>query len=611
MAAQEVLRPLECLADKRWRQPKSTADVVRLPFFDDFAEGKLAPSLWNPTTGATAGFDVDPLAPTVGVATLDAIGSDGRLYSHASTNLFPADTLCSARVALDSFSLADSVVLSFYWMPGGGHGNLWERSGDTPDEEDSLFLDFYRAVDSVWVTVWKVGGTSVDDLVAATGTAWQYATVVLDDVRFFDSSFMFRFRNYASLEASSKAGRAGNCDHWHIDYVFMDSSRNTVAEASPRDIAFAAPAQTMLRTYRAMPYWQYTSADMADSLHVTLTNLYSSTLASHYTYSVRDAQGHELGSYDGGFENIQPHQPDNVYQTAEAHARPPVDYSFPAMTTTTAYSIVHCVSEGTAGDMYPANDTVRYRQIFSDYYAYDDGTPENGYGLTSTASRLYLAYRFQLGQADTLTALDIYFNPVADGENEEIPFYITVWSMQNGAPGQVLYRDEMRRFPRTGEFYRYVLERPVLVGEDVCVGFEQSGNSFINLGYDRSKNTADRIWYLTGTEWQQSILSGSLMLRPCFRAAATVGIEANGHAQHEHSVYPNPARTSVHVSGLESGSTVEVYNTNGVVVMESPSTSDRDGGNVIDVSSLPQGLYLIRVVTPQGMSTTHKLIIQH
>ena len=33
------------------------------------------------------------------------------------------------------------------------------------------------------------------------------------------------------------------------------------------------------------------------------------------------------------------------------------------------------------------NDTVFYDQVFKDYYAYDDGTPEAGYGLKGSGNK--------------------------------------------------------------------------------------------------------------------------------------------------------------------------------------------------------------------------------
>ena len=603
VAAQEVLMPLQHREVPSCLRTKEQPAAVSLPFFDDFADGRVNPLLWQ-QGGATATFDVSPLAPTVGVVTLDALDVDGNLYPQASVSFFPADTLMSLPLRLDSLSTADSVVLSFHYLPGGGYGNLWERVGETPDAQDTLFLDFYRAVDSAWVTVWCRGGISVDTLMEHTGSGWQYAVVPLTDSAWFDSSFRFRFRNYASLENTPKAGKAGNCDYWHLDCIHVDRGRDSAAGAVVRDVAFAAPAPTMLRTYRAMPYRQYAATEMAPALSMSITNRFSSPLATQYGYTVLDSSGNTIYQYDGGFENAPPFLPNGQYQTTPMHAAPAVGFAFPTMTTPTAFTVVHVVREGTGGDAFPLNDTVRYRQWFGDYYAYDDGSPENGYGLTSTASRLFLAYRFDVAAADTLTAVDLYFNQTLDSANAAIPFYLTLWSMgDDGRPAEVLYRDEMRRMPRFGGYGRYVLEAPVVVEGPLFVGFEQSGNDYINLGFDRSLNTADRIWYLTGTEWQQSIYSGSLMVRPAFGAAATVAITDILPAASGVLVYPNPATDQVFVDG--EFSRIEIYDMQGRRRMAS-----RD--KRLDVTALPDGIYLLRALSAtQSPIRPVTLIIKH
>ena len=601
--AQEVLSPLLSRQMCPLGGQKTAPASASLPLFDDFAKGLPASDLWQQGGGAEVTLDVSPLAPTVGVLTLDALDAGGSLYAVATSSPFPADTACSLPIRLESLTPADSVVLSFYYLPGGGYGNMWERVGYTPDAKDSLFLDFYNPQDSVWRTVWRRGGISADTLMARTGHAWQYVAVAVTDSAYFDSTFRFRFRNHASLESTPKAGKAGNCDYWHIDYVMMDSARTVTAEPDVHDIAFAAPASTVLKHYRAMPYRQYRPAEMADAFKMYITNRYSSELASHYTYSVLDSLGTELYAYDGGFRNAPPFMPDGTYQTAAGHAAAPVEFSFPSMTAPTEYTVLHVVREGAAGDDYPWNDTLKCSVSFAEYYAYDDGSPENGYSLTSTAATMSLAYRFNLNVEDTLTAVDMYFNSTHNDANGNISFYLTLWSVgTDGRPDRVLYRDQTRRKPRTGGFHRYVLERQVAVAGGLFVGFEQSGNDFINLGFDRSLNTAERIYQLTDSAWKQSILSGSLMLRPCFGQAATEGIAGVESSWGMVCIYPNPASAQVFIEG--DFLLTELFDFQGRCVGKTQSGQ-------MDVEDLPDGLYLLKVVSKTGNVHVEKLIIRH
>ncbi len=605
--SQEMLVP--AATGHRVPPRKQQPAAVRLPFFDDFSNysGVPDPLLWD-TGGASVGTGYGTLPPTVGMMSLDALDANGRLYPQAASSLFPADTVTSLPIRLDSLTPEDSVVFSFYYLPGGGHGNLWERVGDAPDARDSLFLDFYMVTDSAWHTVWSQGGVSEDTLLARTGYSWQYVSLPLTDSGCFDSLFRFRFRNYCSLEDNGKPGIVCNSDQWNIDYVLLDRGRS-IATPVFRDVAFVEPAPTMLAHYRAMPARQYRQSDMTTAIKMTIGNLYSSDLATRYTYSVLADDSTELYSYDGGYENAPPFLPGGRYQTSAAHATPPIGFRFDEGTAARRYTVVHTVREGTGGDWRQQNDTVRFEQVFDNYYAYDDGSAENGYGLTSTASRVYLAYRFDLNVADVLTAVDLCFNHTLDGENEEVMFLLTVWqAAADGTPGEVLYRDEERRRTQIGGYQHYELEHETTVSGSIFVGFEQIGNDFINLGFDRSFNTADRIYYLTSTQWQPSILSGSLMIRPCFGESALQGIDRSTQ-EVPLTVFPNPATSSARVCGLTPGSEVTVYDMQGRRLIS--ARADGTGDMQLSVEDMPDGLCLLRAVSPEGRVTAAKLIIRH
>lgn len=131
-----------------------SASYVKLPFFDDFSgyTGYPSKKLWNDRQAfVNTGFAIYP--PTVGVVTLDILDEQGKVYSHANSTGFPADTLTSALIRLDSnfqynrpMSAGDSLYLSFYYQPAGGSKtyppNAWSRVGDAPEHHDKLVLEF-------------------------------------------------------------------------------------------------------------------------------------------------------------------------------------------------------------------------------------------------------------------------------------------------------------------------------------------------------------------------------------------------------------------------------------------------------------------------------------
>ena len=612
--AQEVLLPLQILPPSQRIVSKEVPQSVTLPFFDDFSNAAfpLSSFTFHLSGGATTSSGARLRPPTVGVVTLDAIDATGNLYPQASSSLFTADTLTSLPIRLDGLTSADAPVLSFYYLPGGGEDDLWQRVGDAPNPQDSLLLEFFRPADSTWTLVWARGGVTVDSLVLTTGFHWQYVAIPITDSVYFDSLFQFRFRNYCSLTETAKPGFSGNCDFWHLDYFFLDTGRTAAPSPLFHDVAFVDPAPSALANYRAMPACQYSPDDMAPHFDMTIANLFNAILATQYSYAVVDATGDTLFRYDGGYENAPTFLPGERYQTAPAHAQPPITFTFPLATdnrpASTEYTIVHVIREGSVGDDFPSNDTVRYSQVFDNYYAYDDGTSENGYGLSSTASHSSLAYRFDLNNPDTLTALDLYFNRSADGENERVPFRITVWEADDsGRPGSILYRDQNNRRPLVEGlncYHRYLLETPLVVNGSIFVGFEQTNNYYINLGFDRSYNTADRIYYLTSNQWQQSILSGSLMLRPCFGIAATVGVAEVEDSKNDILIYPNPTSDIVHVKGLPEGSRIELFDASGRRVHSNSNFQ-------FSIFNFPNGLYLLRAITPDGAYHTEKLIIHH
>ena len=173
LCAQEVLMPVR-------HQPmpvaKDAPEVLTLPFFDDFSNVSLSQRLWQ-VEGTFVNDGYAPLPPTLGMATLDAFDAAGYLYPTATGQLFSCDTLASLPIRLDSvftpyqraLSAEDSIYLSFFYLPGGGYGNMWERVGDTPEGSDSLVLEFYDATEGTWNQVWAIGGCSADTLCAHTG----------------------------------------------------------------------------------------------------------------------------------------------------------------------------------------------------------------------------------------------------------------------------------------------------------------------------------------------------------------------------------------------------------------------------------------------------------
>ncbi len=618
MQAQEYLVPLQNRPHEYVLSKSGDSTTLQLPFADDFSNYSGIPDIhrWHgQQCFVNDGYGALP--PTIGMATLDALDAHGELYASASTSIFSADTLTSLFVRLDSvlspyahmLTPGDSVCLSFYYLPGGGYGNMWERLGDAPEEQDSLILEFYCASENRWILVWSVGGVSSDTLQAQTGTRWQYVCIPIKDSRYFNDKFQFRFRNYCSMDANPKTGIVGNSDQWNIDYILLDKGRSSTTP-SFRDVAFVDRAPSMLRRYQAMPYKQFRSDEMKDTIGITITNLYNQSLTTHYGYSISDEQGNTISDYNGGYENAPVFLPNHTYQTHLAHARPPINFSYPVGDSPCTFKTIHIVTEGVAGDSHTENDTISFSQIFDNYYAYDDGVAENGYGLTANGSRMYIAYQFTLNEADTLTAIDLYFNSTRNNENIGIQFYLCIWSDDNGKPGTLLYKDTQRQrtvFQGLNQYIRYTLSLPTVVEGTIYVGIEQIGTDYINLGFDRNNDARQHIFAMTSGQWQQSILKGALMIRPCFGQSALLAINQAKHNM-DVRVYPSTAHEVIHLQLQECSPeyvTLQIFDMHGRQVYQSSYTEN------ISLTGLSQGMYLLHVIdTKHSQHITKKFIVR-
>lgn len=603
--SQLILSPASRQIDQNRLTKVATYNL--LPFIDDFSDYEGLP---NQSKWLSGGVVINPNyqfnPPTVGVATLDAIDYYGKLYSQTIGSPFAADTLTSQPIRLDSvftpltlaLSAKDSVYLSFFFQPAGGGSNAWETVGTQPSMADSLILEFYSPADG-WNWIWASGGISADSLYAKYGTYYQYVLIPITDEKYFTKEFQFRFRNIASLN-NSPQNYISNCDEWNVDYVYLNRNRHC-SDTVFKDIAFVEPAPSMLKRYQSMPSQHFVQEEMSDTLSMKIVNLYNEALSSTYKFQVKNEEGLLLYSYDGGFENISPYSEANQYQTAPTHTRPAHAFAFDLVANRRyAFDIVHTVKQGVGQDNLSANDTVRFRQIFDDYFAYDDGTAENGAGV-EPISGSHLAIAYTLNAIDTLSAVDIYFNRTLNDANFK-PFYICIWNSENNLPKEIIYKTE-RLTPKSdslNRFVRYVLEEAVLLPKGkFFVSLQTKGNDYLNIGFDRNTNSAEYTFTKTTGDWQQSFLKGSVMLRPCFGSAAAVGL--NSPEQEKVKVYPNPTSGKL-ITEDTDGCVKRLFDTNGRLILET-----RD--NQMDLSGFDCGIYLLQITNRNG-ETQHTKIIK-
>ena len=573
------------------------ADTVSLPFIDDFSyysqSSQPDKRLWM-DDNVYINNDYPILPPSNGVATFDALDAEGNVYKN-TTATFPADVLTSCPIDLGVTGL-NNVYLSFFYQPQG--------YGDSPNPGDSLILQF-KAPEEKWRTVWNTPGTTVHP----------FKQVLLPvNGEYLYKGFQFRFMNLASLEQDQfNLGRRGNADHWHIDYVRLDRNRSET-DTAIFDVALIMPMKSMIKGYQSIPWNQFRYA-------------YTSKLEPkvEMTYRNNNNIGHPVARYftvtdvyRNTVEKLSPGGTENIDANEIVTHKQDIPNPFVNMVDSALFELKGYLETDQRDRK--ENDTVRFYQFFKNYFARDDGTPENGYGFSGyNAQGCAIACRYETFMPDSLQAIQIYFNPTAKDETAKYRFRIAVWRDDNGRPGELIHISTTEYSPKkTGQFTQYTLGKAIYVTQyqNYWIGWVQVTTGFLNVGFDRNYNDKGNLWYNTGSAWQQDINDGVLMIRPVMgkRKDFPTSVELPATiADTRIKVYPNPASQHIHIE-LETSQTfvykdydVALYNVSGQLRYHAPFT-----GNHIDVSSFDPGLYFVQIIhRKSGITHTQKVIVSN
>ncbi len=596
--SQEVLTGLEVnqsVRESYQQQPSVKSDetsMLDIPFFDDFSTSDIYPDSekWSDRYAfINDDYPVNPIS--VGVATLDAIDHTGSLYQHATTLPFLADRLTSHSLHLN-YPESDSIYLSFFYQPQG--------MGDMPQPHDSLRLEFYSPVTDSWRVVWSVPGVSLHD--------FRLVMIPVRDPDYLQEGFRFRFSNIASIADNRfNPGARGNADHWHIDYVYLNKGRS-FADTVFSDVAFVKPLESLLNNYSSMPWDQFLAgrlAEMGSVLPVTYRNNDIVTRSVRRQFSIYDVYGNRtVHSSSGGTVNIAPgdvHQYDSD-----------VAYSFNSDNPDSALFRITAWLVTDEFD-YKGNDTVIYYQDFKNFYALDDGTAENGYGLFGGGSEnARLAYRFRAYKADSLRAIRIYFNQSLNNVSRQY-FSLAVWDDNNGKPGNLIYSQEGVRPEYEEElnrFHTYQLDSAISVSQVFYVGLIQTNTEFLNIGFDVNRNNRNRIFYNIHGEWVNSSFEGSLMIRPVVGRSLSHTLFSKHVEKRGLKVYPNPVVDVLYIdleTDVDPASvTYKLYNRLGQLVYNGSGLIQS-----IDLSSFPPGIYFLITESRSVEFETKKILITH
>jgi hypothetical protein len=245
-------------------------------------------------------------------------------------------------------------------------------------------------------------------------------------------------------------------------------------------------------------------------------------------------------------------------------------------------------------NIYDVNDTTYFTQSFKNYYAYDDGSAENGYGLQN--NNALLAYKFDAYEADTLKGVLMKFIPTNVNVTNEI-FLLTIWEDNNGEPGDIIYQDDFfnPHFPiysgkkNSYKYYTFNNDQSVAVPETFYVGWEQISNTSLYVGMDMNNDNSDKIFYNIGSNWVNTSFPASLIIRPVFSTGLNSTLSADEKITDiDISIYPNPTQELITISGLSSNERVELRDLSGRIMMTSTEKT-------INLNSFANGVYIISV----------------
>ena len=600
--------------------PRAAGDTLQLPFFDDFSEPfsrlrtnvDLYPNqdLWiGKTVYQNNHMALNPISQ--GVLTFDGLNEFGLAYGFGFSLPFLADSLLSKPIKLQG--AVDTVFLSFYYQAQG--------LGNAPEEEDLLVLEFKDSTET-WSRVWEAEGYVLEDFKFN-----RVAIPVVDGSYLFDG-FQFRFLNYAS--------RAGNVDHWHIDYVELDQARS-VADVAVNDLAFLGQnfyvdetrgiqftSNSLLSEFNSMPWDHFKLSPidhMTDSSFVAIRNNYTSEISSETFYlRIHDHLGNQLFENQDSKPVIFPEvicgsrhnecnddPSDQLRSGLEGFVLP----NSPEISYDSCYFVVDNVLLDVL-DEEPANDRSVYVQEFYNYYAYDDGTAEAAYGLGELEDLGMVAVKYSIKKPDILRSIQLYLNPV-EFDLSQVPVKLAVW-YGNEQPEDTLWTSPefitLNYTQQINYFYHYFLEREVPVSDNIWVGWIQqpATNLKFSIGFDKRTDRSQNVFYNLGTTWNQSSIPGSVMIRPTVgQAFDWVGVNEIPKTG-QMAVYPNPSTGIFHLQTTRveqlGQASIQVYDLSGRTVFSTFEYSDQ-----LDLSHLNNGTYVLKVDT-QNEVFTQRIIIQ-
>lgn len=569
---------------------------IQLPFFDDFSSDRIRVSKdrWQDNF-VFVNNDFPVNHPSINVATFDGLNANGNAYSP-----FPlkgiCDRLTTHSMSLRGLQLSDSVLLSFYFQ--------YEPQGTTEQvyPDDSLIIEFRNsAMDKDSFAL--ITMISADDSLLNKFTYFEY---MINNNAFFHEDFQIRFKNKGSL--------SGNLSHWHVDYIRFNKGRTR--KDPLKDMALSNTPRIYLGPYTSMPWYQYQQNAgfyNAQVDRIRLVNHDNQAYAVDYFRNVMRPEGDTLDK----FNNILP------TILAQSDSMVTIAKSFNFATAVQADSLVFNTQyrlkiSGNQNDNVTGNDTFSVPTIFSNYYAYDDGTAEGGYGIkqkTNVGANL----KFKIEEPDSVVGVYIFFNQSEQNVSTQ-RFQIKIWKsisplFEPAVQDFVLYTQNISRPTYTNTingFTSYRFVEPIPVQDSFYIGWEQTSSFVLNIGLDKNYRFGlnPNMYYKMDGRWYPTEIPGALMIRPIMRnflGSATGTAEPFFREVQKFDIYPNPAFNYFETNLPDLG----LYDITLISLQGAKVKSLEASGKMVSLPPVEPGLYFVSFENRQsGQTFTKKLIVK-
>ncbi len=621
-------------------QPRAESpppDSIDLPFIDDFSNvGPYPdPNLWldrqvfiNQTQSG------DTMPPSIGVASFDAIGANGKPYQPVGGIVESADTLTSNYINLKNYvnasgirqtlTAADSVYMTFFL----------QRKGlcYAPRTVDSMQLEFRNSAGD-WrvVRVFKgIADSLLKNNPEDTLPPFAFFYVPITEGAYFYSKFQFRFRSF---------GRTGGIyEVWHLDYVKIAANRRIGTLKNLDDLAFVAPPRNPLKRYTSMP-WRHAKANLGgefrDSIYTNLFNHFAiarnptnTNLKITTTENSTPADSYTL--IDG--RNVPPNSFFQASKIAPVASilldldRIPATVSNLSIKTEQSLEIGN-QEVGDGAKVALRNDKVSQTTQFKNYFAYDDGTAELQF--TAKGDGITTAIKYRLNVKDTIRGVQFMFPFINGNAPVGALFNIKIWKDSLTATAPTIFEQNnitpyyvTQKVDSLQGFTTYRLETKakkdtfiVVPAGDIFIGWQSVGNVDIPIGLDR--NNLDKSQYLfqkiSGTWVTPPKKIGAVMVRPMIGggvALNTSALKINELALSSvMNIYPNPAQERLFFdlkSGISENFELSVFSIFGRL-----EKREILRGGVLEIGDLATGIYVLKIrdlTTNQVFN--HKFVVQ-